>query len=461
MFALCTSLTTAPELPATELAESCYSDMFSGCTSLTTVPALLPATTLASSCYRSMFEDCTGLTTTPELPATTLAESCYSNMFNDCSNLNYIKMLATDISASSCLSSWVSGVSSTGTFVKNANMTSLPSGSSGIPSGWTVVNDVENISDPYFTIEALEDGLTASLSNNVCEYRIDDGSWITLSDDTDTPSINKGQTLSFKGNLALSSGYGIGTFTISERCNLKGNIMSLLYGDDFIGQNDFSEKDYAFFELFYYCEAIVDVSELILPATTLSIGCYASMFEGCSNLTTAPKLPATTLVTNCYHGMFYDCSNLNKITMLATDISADRCLYNWVSGVSSTGTFVKHPDMNSLPTGEDGIPEGWTVEDYVERNLITFTIDGVEYQAEEGMTWGEWVDTPYNTLGLINQEYTDETGEVFYAAIRNPIIDRTLGYNYDNTDGTDGFGVQEAYSYEEIRPNWIYFYLKW
>lgn len=30
-------------------------------------------------------------------------------------------------------------------------------------------------------------------------------------------------------------------------------------------------------------------------------------------------------------------------------------------------------------------------------NLITFTVDGVEYQAEEGMTWGEWCNSEYNT----------------------------------------------------------------
>ena len=52
-------------------------------------------------------------------------------------------MLATDISASSCLSNWVNGVASTGTFVKNPAMTSLTTGQSGIPSGWTVINDGE------------------------------------------------------------------------------------------------------------------------------------------------------------------------------------------------------------------------------------------------------------------------------------------------------------------------------
>jgi hypothetical protein len=51
--------------------------------------------------------------------------------------------------------------------------------------------------------------------------------------------------------------------------------------------------------------------------------------------------------------------------MLATDISALSCLTNWVYGVADTGVFYKHPDMSGLPIGVDGIPNGWTVEDYV------------------------------------------------------------------------------------------------
>ena len=49
-------------------------------------------------------------------------------------------MLATDISAPSCLDDWVGDVSSTGTFIKNTAMTSLPTGINGIPTGWTVQN---------------------------------------------------------------------------------------------------------------------------------------------------------------------------------------------------------------------------------------------------------------------------------------------------------------------------------
>ena len=137
MFQDCTSLTTAPALPATTLANDCYDSMFKGCTSLTTAPEL-PATNLVNYCYDSMFAGCTSLTTAPELPATTLANYCYSNMFRNCTSLNYIKCLATNISATSCTSNWLINVASTGTFVKNPNMTSWSTGVDGIPTGWAV-----------------------------------------------------------------------------------------------------------------------------------------------------------------------------------------------------------------------------------------------------------------------------------------------------------------------------------
>ena len=139
MFTNCTSLTQAPALPATTLANYCYWNMFYGCTSLTNAPAL-PATTLAEWCYSWMFQNCTSLTQAPELPATTLTESCYKNMFYGCTNLNYIKCLATDISATDCTSNWVYNVAPTGDFVKDPSMNDWSSGTSGIPSGWTVVD---------------------------------------------------------------------------------------------------------------------------------------------------------------------------------------------------------------------------------------------------------------------------------------------------------------------------------
>lgn len=137
MFYACTSLTNAPELPATTLAVNCYSEMFRDCTALTTAPEL-PATTLIQGCYKKMFYGCRSLTTAPTLPATILIKSCYSSMFFGCTSLNRVTCLATDISASSCTNNWVDGVATSGTFVKDASMTSWTTGTSGIPEGWTV-----------------------------------------------------------------------------------------------------------------------------------------------------------------------------------------------------------------------------------------------------------------------------------------------------------------------------------
>ena len=109
MFSGCTSLTSAPKLPATTLAIGCYSNMFSDCTSLTSAPTL-SATTLADYCYTGMFNGCTSLTSAPTLSATTLADYCYSEMFNGCTNLSSVKMLASKdqiTSKDACCEDWL------------------------------------------------------------------------------------------------------------------------------------------------------------------------------------------------------------------------------------------------------------------------------------------------------------------------------------------------------------------
>ena len=93
LFETCSVLTSAPELPATKLADCCYYYMFYKCTNLTSAP-VLPATTLAQECYSDMFTECTNLTSAPELPATKLAVHCYYAMFSNCPKLSSVTMLA-------------------------------------------------------------------------------------------------------------------------------------------------------------------------------------------------------------------------------------------------------------------------------------------------------------------------------------------------------------------------------
>ena len=187
----------------------------------------------------------------------------------------------------------------------------------------------------YLTIEALEDGLTASLSTKACEYCVDgDGKWKTLAAGTATESINTGQTLSFRGNITPTS-LGIGTFTISKKCNLKGNCMSMLFEDDAANNYSLSNKTFAFQKLFDNCTNIVNVSDNFLPATTLSDYCYSSMFNGCTSLKTAPILPATTLAPLCYNYMFRGCTSLTTAPNLPATTLSDYCYSSMFNGCTS------------------------------------------------------------------------------------------------------------------------------
>ena len=112
LFDHCTALTSAPELPAENLANYCYKSMFYGCSSLKTAPKL-PAKTMASECYTHMFNGCSSLKKAPELPAETLADACYSSMFQDCYALESAPAsLPAKKMASQCYSWMFNGCSS-------------------------------------------------------------------------------------------------------------------------------------------------------------------------------------------------------------------------------------------------------------------------------------------------------------------------------------------------------------
>ena len=145
MFEGCTGLEQAPALPATTMASNCYAAMFRGCTGLTEAPEL-PAMTLAGGCYSEMFENCTNLETAPTLPATTLELNCYDKMFNGCSKLNLMRVGFTEWT-NYTTNNWLNGVASTGTFACPEELDKTQTGASNIPEGW--------ITGPYtFTITA-------------------------------------------------------------------------------------------------------------------------------------------------------------------------------------------------------------------------------------------------------------------------------------------------------------------
>lgn len=141
-FAGCNSLTSAPELPATTLAKFCYKFMFMNCIGLTATQECLPATQLYDSCYGNMFQNCSKIATAPELPAITFnlksSKNCYNYMFSGCSKLSYVKAMFTTIPDTNFTRSWMTGVSSSGTFVKNTEATWNVTGVNGVPSAWQI-----------------------------------------------------------------------------------------------------------------------------------------------------------------------------------------------------------------------------------------------------------------------------------------------------------------------------------
>ena len=88
-----------------------FCNLFKSCTLLASAPEL-PATTLANECYSSMFFGCENLINAPALPAETLADGCYSYMFSRCSKLSTVKMLALSDQITSkldCFKYWLEG----------------------------------------------------------------------------------------------------------------------------------------------------------------------------------------------------------------------------------------------------------------------------------------------------------------------------------------------------------------
>lgn len=141
MFEDCTSLTETPALPANTLSKECYSFMFAGCTSLTSAPAL-PATTLDEYCYNGMFSGCSSLVKAPDLIANMFANGSYQNMFLGCSSLNYIKVAFDSWHQDLLLtSSWVAGVGQSGEFhCPSALMgTGIKTGMDFCPTGWSAI----------------------------------------------------------------------------------------------------------------------------------------------------------------------------------------------------------------------------------------------------------------------------------------------------------------------------------
>lgn len=236
-------------------------------------------------------------------------------------------------------------------------------------SGDTPTPPTPSYDEQYITIESTSDNNTIYWKSNyrrlfkTISASTDNGeTWTEYTsasgNGTTIATLNSGDTIIFKGENVQYNSQGM--FRSTSSLITYGNVMSLVYGDNFVGQATLT-SGYTFSSLFSQCSGLISAENLILPATTLTENCYSYMFYGCTSLTVAPVLSATTLAQGCYSNMFAGCTSLNYIKCLATNISANYCTSYWVDDVASSGTFVKNASMNDWTTGPSGIPSGWTV----------------------------------------------------------------------------------------------------
>ena len=214
-------------------------------------------------------------------------------------------------------------------------------------------------SKDYLTFEALESGtFTLTIPSNInstymtsVSYSTDNGeTWTTTNIDSTTqiittPTIAQGGKVLWKGvGNALSKASSYTQITGTNNFNVSGNIMSLLYGDNFTNQVVFpSGTTRNMNGLFINNTKLISAENLIMPATTVTENCYYNMFSGCTSLTTAPELPATTLASSCYNSMFQGCTSLTTAPELPATTLANNCYSNMFRGCTSLTTAPELP----------------------------------------------------------------------------------------------------------------------
>ena len=201
------------------------------------------------------------------------------------------------------------------------------------------------------TFEAKVSGATVKFNSpsNIgarMVYSTDGGnSWTAYSNNTDITLENVGDKVSFRAaNSNSALGYRVlrscSRFTVNGECYLYGNIMSLLFTDyENATELDYYDS-YTFSNLFYHVTDIYNhpTKQLLLPATQLAPYCYAHLFDGCTNLTTAPALPANTLQGYCYQYMFNNCTSLTTAPALPATSLASYCYSYMFYGCTSLTT---------------------------------------------------------------------------------------------------------------------------
>ena len=231
----------------------------------------------------------------------------------------------------------------------------------GMGTIWASSDTKDGYSDSYFTIESLvnnntvtiyiPDGLTSAEMTSL-SYSTNGTDWTTVTINSTNQNLqvvlNQGEKVYVKGlgkQCSSADGQHHISFDSSRNFIVYGNIMSLLYGDDFATQTTCPVgSTYTFAELFVHDETcrLVSAEHLVMPAAPLSDHCYYGLFYGCSKLTVAPELPATSLGQASYMYMFANCTSLTEAPDLCATTVPYCCCYRMFQGCSA---LVEAPEL--------------------------------------------------------------------------------------------------------------------
>ena len=249
MFNGCSSLIQAPALPATTLADGCYYGMFYGCTSLTQAPAL-PATTLATNCYEYMFQDCTALTQAPALPATTLASSCYYYMFFGCKSLTQAPALPATTLASSCYRRMFQGCTSlklsstqTGEYTQEYR---IPTTGTGTTATNALTDMFTSTGGTFKGTPEINTTYYLSNTNEVIRGPIVEGPIvvdITASNISDYFTVTNGSSYYFKGegNVFTTNNAGVNSSTATTTLTAKQDISEISFNYSYSSEPNYDK----------------------------------------------------------------------------------------------------------------------------------------------------------------------------------------------------------------------------
>ena len=175
-------------------------------------------------------------------------------------------------------------------------------------------------------------------------------------------TLKEGDTVQIinKGNFGGVQPF-IWTDTTGLKCTVSGNIMSLIWGDDYVyapanklpfpnfnkgawGGNYYEGTQYVYFD--FTNDFIVDAGDLWLPTKNLCPNIFKNMFNNCYKLEVAPDVNAKYLPYHACDSMFYGCSSLHEMSNVLAETVERGSMYRMFALCTTMNTVtdlhIKH-----------------------------------------------------------------------------------------------------------------------